>query len=60
MLGLRLLLLILGATLVICLLGYSLSKDRRWLHIFNITLKASLALAIILGLIFLLARFVMI
>lgn len=60
MLGLRLLLLILGATLVICLLGYSLSKDRRWLDIFNFTLKASLALAVILGLIFLLARFVLI
>lgn len=60
MLGLRLLLLILGATLVICLLGYSLSRDRRWLDLLNFTLKASLALAVILGLTFLLARFVLI
>lgn len=60
MLGLRLLLLILGATLVICLLGYSLSRDRRWLDIFGFTLKASLALAVVFGLIFLLARYVLI
>lgn len=60
MIGLRLLLLVLGATLVVCLLGYSLSKDKRWLDVFNFTLKASLALAVIFGLIFLLARFVLI
>lgn len=57
MLGLRLLLLFLGATLVVCLLGYNLSKDQRWLDVMRFTLKASLALAVIMGMIFLLARF---
>lgn len=60
MFGLRLLLLFLGATLTVCLLGYAVSRDRRWLDVVNFTLKASIALAVVMGLIFLLARYVMI
>lgn len=57
MFGLRLLLLFLGATLAICLLGYAVSKDRRWLDVVNFTLKTSITLGVVLGLIMLLARF---
>lgn len=57
MFGLRLLLLFLGAVLVTSLLGYAMSKDRRWLDVFNFTMKIGVALGVLLGLIFLLARF---
>lgn len=57
MFGLRLLLLFIGAALVTSLLGYALSKDRRWLDVFNFTIKTGIAVGVVLGLVFLLARF---
>ncbi|MCU0842121.1 MAG: hypothetical protein MUC79_10430 [Thiobacillaceae bacterium] len=57
MLALRLLIIVLGAVIVFALLGYSLSRDPRWLRVAGYAVKAGLASAVLLVLLMLLARF---
>lgn len=57
MLGLRLLIIVLGAVIVFALLGYSLNRDPRWLRVAGYAVKAGLAIAALLALLMLLARF---
>lgn len=44
MLALRLLIGLAGIALVICLLGYAVSRDRRWLRNAGFVLKAGVAI----------------
>ena len=57
MLGLRILVLACGALIVLALLGYSISRDPRWLRVATYAFKGGLAIAAILGLAYLFARF---
>lgn len=58
MLALRLILVVVGVALVLTLLGYALSRDRRWLKFLGLEIKAGLALVVILMLIYLVERLV--
>lgn len=58
MLGLRLFLIGFGILLIVLLLGYALSRDRRWLAYAGLTAKLALALFLILGLLYLARRLI--
>ncbi|HNQ04384.1 MAG TPA: hypothetical protein PKH69_07195 [Thiobacillaceae bacterium] len=60
MLALRLLLLAGGGLLILGLLGYALSQDRRWLRYTGILGKALLALLVLLLLALLLERLLLV
>jgi len=60
MFAIRLFLLTIGIILIISLLGYALSKDRRWLNLVNLSVKTGFALIAILLLILLLERLLMV
>ena len=58
MLALRLILILIGALLVISLLGYALNRDPRWLRFAGLSLKSGLALVGLLMLVYLVERLV--
>lgn len=58
MLALRLILVFIGALMVLSLLGYSLNKDPRWLRFAGRSLKAGVALVVLLMLVFVVERLV--
>ncbi|NWG76512.1 MAG: hypothetical protein HXY24_18235 [Rubrivivax sp.] len=57
MLALRLLVIVCGAIIVFALLGYSLTRDRRYLGLAGYAFKGGLAVAVLIGLLMVLARF---
>jgi hypothetical protein len=59
MLALRLFLGLLGVILVLALLGYAVSRDRRWFLFATLIIKAGIALAMLMMLFFLLERLLM-
>ncbi len=58
MLALRLILILIGALIVISLLGYALNRDPRWLRFAGLGLKSGLALVGLLMLVYLVERLV--
>jgi hypothetical protein len=60
MLGIRLLLIAVGILMVVSLLGYSLSRDPRWLRFAGLSLRGGLALVVLLMLAYLVERLVMV
>lgn len=56
MLALRIILILVGALVVLSLLGYSLNKDPRWLKFSGNSLKLGIALVALLMLVFVLER----
>lgn len=56
MLAIRIFLIIIGGVLIISLLGYTLTRDARWLRFAGLGLKAGLALVALLLLVLLLER----
>ena len=58
MLALRLILILIGALIVISLLGYALNRDPRWLSFAGLSLKSGLALVGLLMLVYLVERLV--
>ncbi|MBU1665756.1 MAG: hypothetical protein KKG92_10175 [Gammaproteobacteria bacterium] len=60
MLGIRLLLVLIGAFLIISLLGYGISRDPRWLRFAGLGLKGGLALILLIMLVYLVERLVMV
>ncbi|NWG87977.1 MAG: hypothetical protein HXY26_10805, partial [Hydrogenophilaceae bacterium] len=56
---LRLFLIGFGILLVALLLGYAVSRDRRWLRYAGLTAKLALALFLILGLLYLARRLIL-
>jgi hypothetical protein len=60
MLGVRLLLILVGAFLVISLLGYAINRDPRWLRFAGLGLKGGLALILLIMLVYLAERLVMV
>ena len=60
MLGVRLLLILVAAFLVISLLGYAINRDPRWLRYAGLGLKGGLALIVLVLLAYLVERLVMV
>lgn len=60
MLGIRILLILIGAFLIISLLGYAISRDQRWLRFAGLGLKGGLALILLIMLVYLVERLVMV
>ena len=60
MLGIRILFALVGALLVINLLGYFLSGDQRWLRAAKLTVKGGLGLAGVLLLILFVQRLIVV
>ena len=58
MLAMRLILILIGALIVISLLGYALNRDPRWLRFAGLSLKSGLALVGLLMLVYLVERLV--
>lgn len=58
MLALRLILILIGALIVISLLGFALNRDPRWLRFAGLSLKSGLALVGLLMLVYLVERLV--
>ena len=58
MFALRLILVGFGILLIVLLLGYAVSRDRRWLYYAGLTSKLGLALFLILGLLYLARRLI--
>lgn len=58
MLALRLILILIGALIVISLLGYALNRDPRWMRFAGLSLKSGLALVGLLMLVYLVERLV--
>ncbi len=56
MLALRIFLGLAGATLVLALLGYAVSRDRRWFRLAGLVIKIGIALALLLMIFFVLER----
>jgi hypothetical protein len=56
MLAIRIFLVIIGAALIISLLGYAITRDARWLRFAGLGLKAGFALIALLLLVLLLER----
>jgi hypothetical protein len=59
MLAIRLLILLALILLVITLLGYAISRDRRWLTYAGLVFKGGVALTMLLMLVFVIQRLVM-
>jgi uncharacterized membrane protein len=59
MLALRLFLGLLGVILVLALLGYAVSRDRRWFRFATLIIKVGVALAMLMMLFLLLERLLM-
>ena len=60
MLGVRLLLILVGAFMVITLLGYAINRDPRWLRFAGLGLKGGIALIVLIMLVYLAERLVMV
>ncbi len=60
MLALRLLLALAGIALVISVLGYALSRDRRWLRYAGIVLKGGVAVVALIMLAYLMERLLLV
>ncbi len=60
MLAVRVLLILVGVAIVLSLLGYAVSKDARWLRFAGLSLKAGIALVVVLMLLFLVERLLMV
>jgi hypothetical protein len=60
MLALRLILILVGALIVLSLLGYALNKDPRWLKFAGMSLKSALALIGLLMLVYLVERLILV
>lgn len=60
MLAIRVFLVIIGGVLILSLLGYGITRDRRWLQFAGLGLKAGFALIALLMLAFLLERLFMV
>lgn len=60
MLGVRLLLILVGAFLVISLLGYAINRDPRWLRFAGLGLKGAIALIVLMMLVYLAQRLMMV
>jgi NADH:ubiquinone oxidoreductase subunit 6 (subunit J) len=60
MLALRLILILVGALIVLSLLGYALNKDPRWLKFAGLSLKSALALIGLLMLVYLVERLILV
>lgn len=56
MLAIRLLLGLVGILMVLSLLGYAVSRDRRWLRLAGLSFKGGVALIAVLMLVFVLER----
>lgn len=60
MLAFRLLLILLGALIVLSLLGYALNKDPRWLRFAGLSMKSGIALVVLLMLVYLVERLLLV
>lgn len=60
MLAFRLLLILLGALIVLSLLGYALNKDPRWLRFAGLSMKSGMALVVLLMLVYLVERLLLV
>ncbi|MEW5788476.1 MAG: hypothetical protein AB1899_11550 [Pseudomonadota bacterium] len=60
MLVLRLILILVGALIILSLLGYALNKDPRWLRFAGLSLKSGLALVGLLLLAYLAERLILV
>jgi hypothetical protein len=60
MLAIRIFLIIIGAVMIISLLGYAISRDSRWLRFAGLSLKAGLALIGLLLLVLLIERLLLV
>jgi hypothetical protein len=60
MLAPRLILIVIGALIVLSLLGYALNRDPRWLRFAGLGLKSGLALVALLMLIYLVERLLLV
>lgn len=60
MLALRLILILVGALILLSLLGYALNKDPRWLRFAGMSLKSALALIGLLMLVYLVERLILV
>ena len=60
MLALRLLLSLVGALMVLSLLGYALNRDPRWLRFAGLSLKAGLSLVALLMRAYLVERLILV
>ncbi len=60
MMAVRLLLVLVGAFLVISLLGYAINRDPRWLRFAGLGLKGGLALILLIMLAYMVERLVMV
>lgn len=59
MLAVRLFLGLAGILIVLSLLGYTVTRDRRWLRFAGLSAKAALAFLVIMMLVYLLERLLM-
>ncbi len=60
MLAIRLFLGLAAILIVVSLLGYAVNRDARWLRFAGLSLKAGLALVVVLMLIYLIERLLMV
>lgn len=60
MLAIRIFLVIIGAVMILSLLGYAISRDSRWLRFAGLSLKAGLALIGLLLLVLLVERLLLV
>ena len=60
MLAIRLLVGLVGILIVLSMLGYAVSRDRRWLRFAGLSLKGGLALVAIMMLVFIVERLLMV
>lgn len=60
MLAFRLILILIGALIVLSLLGYALNKEPRWLRFAGLSMKSGLALVVLLMLVYLVERLVLV
>jgi hypothetical protein len=56
MLAVRILFVLAGIMIVLSLLGYAVTRDRRWLRFAGLSMKVGLALVAVLMLVYLLER----
>lgn len=60
MLAVRLLLILIGALIVLSLLGYTLNRDPRWLRFAGLSMRSGLALVVLLMLVYLVERLLLV